>query len=105
MRDVDVVSRYSGNYITVVLPGMTSADATALAQRLRDQLVGLEFTFEDGAAVFPDIFIGVAALSERNHRDAAIVDAAFDALRAAQKEDAGGVYEHTPDTPVTRPVK
>lgn len=104
VREDDVVCRHSGNYITVVLPHMADNQAADLANRIREAIGALEFSFVEGETVKMFVSIGVAGLSEVNNRDAILVDAAFDALRAAQKGGASGVYTHTPDTPKTRPV-
>jgi len=64
LRTCDVVGRYGGEELTVLLEGLSPDDALRLADRLRTELASEEFAGQDGSPPFHATFsAGVAPLS------------------------------------------
>jgi diguanylate cyclase (GGDEF)-like protein len=90
LRTSDVVGRYGGEELTVLLEGLTPDAAARLADRLRGELESEEFAAQDGAPSFHATFsAGVAPLlpgmSWEDWRDAAD-RALYEAKRAGRNQ-------------------
>lgn len=60
LRDEDVVARWGGEEFLIVLPDSDGENAMAVAQKLRDAVVGLELVY-DGHPVYPTLSFGVVS--------------------------------------------
>jgi diguanylate cyclase (GGDEF)-like protein len=58
--EIDVVCRYGGEEFAIILPETSSADAAAVADRIRENIAEHDFTGKDGIGVSSTVSIGVA---------------------------------------------
>ncbi len=85
VRRVDYVARYGGEEFSVILPGLSAAGASSLAERLRLAVEGMEVPW-DGRSLRATISIGVAVFNQAGGGDRAarLVQAADERLYAAK---------------------
>lgn len=70
VREVDVVIRYGGEEILVILPNTTEQNAMEMADRLRRQVENTIMVPTDGREGFPDIYITISiGVSEYHFSD------------------------------------
>ena len=86
-RGVDVVARYGGEEVVVLVPDTPLEGARAVAERIREQVESSPFPIQGGAAtVRVTVSIGVAARQGGDERGADIVKRADTALYRAKGE-------------------
>ncbi|NJN74059.1 MAG: diguanylate cyclase [Limnothrix sp. RL_2_0] len=92
-RPTDLVARYGGEEIIVVLPDTQSADASMLAQRIQESVRALKILHKNSEiASYVTVSLGVASVSEPYHsqnreRLLAIADAALYEAKANGRDD------------------
>jgi len=85
LRDSDVLARFGGDEFVIVLPGTCSADAIAVANRLRHTVAQREYRTSGGVPVRTTISIGVASSPDDGLTADALFRAADAALYAAKQ--------------------
>ena len=93
LRTSDVVARYGGEELVVLLPETTCAEAEVVAEKLRAAMAGQLFALGGGEALRVTVSVGVAALERPGPLDALapddaereLVRLADDALYAAKR--------------------
>lgn len=83
VRDVDLVARYGGEELVVVLPETDAAGAGLLAERICDVVRSIPFD-ADGVQLTVTVSIGAAALPEHASTAADLLRAADEAMYAAK---------------------
>jgi diguanylate cyclase (GGDEF)-like protein len=69
VRTSDVAARYGGEEFVVVLPGIGTADAVRLAERIRAAVSGAPIPVQPGEAVTVTVSIGIASASPGQRDD------------------------------------
>lgn len=64
LRKVDIVSRWGGEEFLLLLPDTDLSHATAVAERLRGAVEGLNVTLPKGPVMHPSMTVGVASLAD-----------------------------------------
>lgn len=62
VREIDLVSRYGGEEVAIILPDTTGDQAQAIAERIRERVAGRRFDC-DGAALGVTVSIGVFSVA------------------------------------------
>lgn len=84
-RDYDILGRYGGEELMILLPETDLESARTILERLRRQIAAIELDSSDGEAVKLTISIGVAALQEGGS-GAELIDAADKLLYCAKEQ-------------------
>ncbi len=84
IRDFDLVGRYSGEEVALVLPDTDSKGAMVVAERLRKNVKKLPILLENGQEFYISITIGLAALNTETETLEDILVAADNALQSAK---------------------
>lgn len=92
VRAADTVGRYGGEEFMVVLPETDTQAAAALAEKLRQLIVGARFQLEGNGAVGVTVSIGVATGIGRTLRVEALVRDADAAMYSAKALGRNQVY-------------
>lgn len=66
VRDYDLLARYSGEELAMILPDTTLEGAQAVARRLRDAIASQNVVLPDGKHFLITVTIGIAALSRES---------------------------------------
>ncbi|QKJ66423.1 GGDEF domain-containing protein [Deefgea piscis] len=85
VRDFDLVGRYSGEEIALVLPDTDYKGAMVVAERLRSKVKQIPITLPNQAEFYISITIGLAALDMETETFEDILVAADSALQTAKK--------------------
>jgi two-component system cell cycle response regulator len=86
-RGIDVVARYGGEEVVVLVPDTPVEGARAVAERIREQVETVAFPIQGGqAAVRVTVSIGVAARQVGDERGADVLKRADRALYQAKEE-------------------
>lgn len=83
-RKGDVLGRYGGDELTVLLPETPIEDAMILAERIRRRISGQELRTDDGRTMRLTLSIGVATTSAEIDNSEKLVDAADHAMYLAK---------------------
>ncbi len=84
MRAGDIVCRYGGEEFVMVLPGADIAAATVLAERVRKEIAGFDFTHHGRQLGKITVSVGVASYQSAGRSCSAMMAAADQALYAAK---------------------
>lgn len=85
-REVDIVARYGGEEVVIILPGTEIAEARAVAERIRLRIEREPFAIERGAkAIAVTVSIGVAEREARDQGPADMLKRADTALYRAKE--------------------
>ena len=85
VRDFDLVGRYSGEEIALILPDTDFKGAMVVAERLRTQIKKQPIQLENNSGFYISITIGLAALSTESDTLEDILVAADTALKSAKQ--------------------
>lgn len=85
VRPTDLLARYGGEELGLLLPYTTAVEAVVVAERMRTRVASYEFVF-DGQRIPVTISLGVADLAEPMQRDEDLLRAADLALYAAKQQ-------------------
>ena len=104
LRASDIVARYGGEELVVLLPETTCAEAEVVAEKLREAIADQLFAIADGEALHITVSVGVAALERPGPLDALtpaeaereLVRLADDALYAAKRGGRNRVVTASP---------
>ncbi len=84
-RNIDIVSRYGGEEVAIILPGATIDDASKIAERIRERVEQTSFAIANGTQAIPvTVSIGVAIRQEADVSAADMLKRADDALYRAK---------------------
>lgn len=86
IRDYDLLARYSGEELVMLLPDTTAEGAEAVARRLRDAIAAEDVTLENGKHFLITVTIGIAAVSRETDTLDDLLLAADTALREAKTQ-------------------
>jgi len=89
LRSVDVIARYGGDELTVILPEMRLDQAMETAERLRGLVASTAFDLGDGQNIALTVSIGVAEFPRHGETMEALCNAADRAMYRA-KSGSGG---------------
>jgi diguanylate cyclase (GGDEF)-like protein len=96
LRDYDLIGRFGGEEFTILLPHTTHAEATFIAERLRDRVARQLITIDDGSkegfTFTVTISIGLATLAGARRDLNDLVAAADNALYQAKKAGRNRVH-------------
>jgi len=85
-RPYDVVARYGGEEISILLPGSGAQEARLQAERLRREIEAEPFDVgQDAPPLYVTVSIGVALLGTHAHEGSRLVDAADRAMYNAKR--------------------
>ncbi len=84
-RDVDTVARFGGEEFAVIMPEISGAAATPVAERLRGTVAATPFRLPDGREIGVTVSIGVACFPDCADSMQAVVDRADQALYTAKE--------------------
>ncbi len=84
-RAIDLVCRYGGEEITIILPGTNELGAMKIAERIRAAVAGRLFDITEGKAININVSIGVATYPQHVHTLEDFVKAADVALYSAKQ--------------------
>jgi diguanylate cyclase (GGDEF)-like protein len=84
LRGIDIPARYGGEELVVICPETDAEDARALAERIRTIVEGNRFVLPEGGETRLTVSLGVATLPLHADGEAALVEAADQALYAAK---------------------
>jgi diguanylate cyclase (GGDEF)-like protein/PAS domain S-box-containing protein len=84
MREIDIIGRYGGDEIAILLPNTTEQQAYQAAERLREGIQNL-YEHHQEISIPLTISLGVAQLNEGDQNSAVLQDRADQALLAAKK--------------------
>jgi len=94
IRDYDLLGRFSGEEVAIVLPDTNEIGAQIVCERLREKLDAHPVMLEDGNCFTVSVSIGVAVTgSEMDTLDDALL-AADEALHSAKKNGPGHTHLH-----------
>jgi diguanylate cyclase (GGDEF)-like protein len=92
-----LVARYGGEEFALLLPGLNTAQATALGEEVRKAVTDMLITHAKAPCGLVTISVGVASLvPEKNQSAADVVEAADHALYAAKRRGRNTVVAHLP---------
>jgi len=75
VRDIDIVARYGGEEVLVIMPNTTASHAAALAERLRQKIAAEEMATQDEETCHPAIKITVSiGVAGFNHGRTTAID-------------------------------
>ena len=88
LRDGDVVGRYGGDEIVVILPAVSAGQAAAVADRLVNSFRAEPLRFRNGAEHLQTLSVGIASTEQLQARSAVtdLLTAADDALYEAKRQ-------------------
>ena len=86
VRDYDLIGRYSGEEIVILLPDTDLEGAHIVARRLRDHIAEHDVTTANQAHFLLTVSIGISCLSHETHTLEDILLAADQALSAAKRQ-------------------
>lgn len=96
MRDIDLICRYGGEEITIILPETTLQQAKNTAERLRAKVMAHNFIIDAGESISITISIGVASVEPEQKGDVAtLVSEADTALYYAKEHGRNRVCTTT----------
>ncbi|GEM_PF-1077130 len=85
VRSIDMAARFAGDEFCIVLPETDLADAERIAERVRENVAGMEFQSDDGSVMGQVTFsIGVSSFSPSRQNPLAIIETADRALYKAK---------------------
>lgn len=90
-RKVDIVCRFDGAELALVLPDLGSSEAVTLAHRLAQRVAETPVTFGDGEEIQLTASFGVASAAESGTEEEGLVEGASFALYQALEAGAGKV--------------
>jgi len=85
LRDYDLLGRFGGEEFLVALPDADFAEASGIAERIR-QAIAVEPCFYEGSAMDVTVSVGVASVTPRDERFARILQRADKGLYLAKQE-------------------
>lgn len=85
IRKEDLAARYGGEEFALVLENSDKHGALLMAERIRNDIAALKFSFE-GRKVGVTISLGIAAFPEDGHEKAQIIELSDQALYKAKKQ-------------------
>ncbi|MBI3607229.1 MAG: sensor domain-containing diguanylate cyclase [Nitrospirae bacterium] len=95
IRTTDIVGRYGGDEILVLMPETTLEDALTVADRILRQVAALPLVV-DAQAIPLTVSLGVAAYPQHGHDKDALLNAADHALYQAKAQGRSRVHIFTP---------
>lgn len=106
-RDTDMVARYGGEEFVIILPGVDSRTASALAQRVVEAFRTTELVIESGEALQITVSAGLASLDEKNifKHCAALLHAADQAMYQAKAQGRNRLVVHGAESGRLKSVK
>lgn len=96
MRSTDVICRYGGEEISVILPETDIAAATLLGEDLRRRIEEKPFNMDNGQAITITVSIGIAAFPRHTEEMLLLVSHADTALYKAKNEGRNCVRVYEP---------
>lgn len=94
VRPVDVVCRYGGEEVAIILPETDAAGARTVAERIRGTVEDSVTTTPQGDTVHVTVSIGLAVFPRDGDTAASLIHAADQALYAAKQEGRNLVRSH-----------
>jgi diguanylate cyclase (GGDEF)-like protein len=94
VRPVDVVCRYGGEELAVILPETDEEGARTVAERIRGTVEDSVTTTPQGDTVHVTVSIGLAVFPRDGDTAASLIHAADQALYAAKQEGRNLVRSH-----------
>lgn len=88
-RDIDLVCRYGGEEIMIIMPGLLKEQAIQAAERLRSLTQNYKFTGHESVHI--TISIGITFFSEENKTEDSLVTNVDNALYLAKKSGRNSV--------------
>ncbi len=85
LRSTDLLSRWGGEELTVLLPGQSPEQGRTVAEKLRQEVAARPFSISDGQTIQVTISIGVAAFPDHGPDADELVAAADKTLYAAKQ--------------------
>jgi len=86
IRKEDLAARYGGEEFALVLENSDKKGALLMAERIRNDIAALKFSFEGRQKVGVTISLGIAAFPEDGHEKTQIIELADQALYKAKKQ-------------------
>jgi diguanylate cyclase (GGDEF)-like protein len=97
LQDAVLVARYGGEEFALLLPGLDTERATALAEKARAAVENLLIVHAEAPCGHVTVSVGIASLVPREGRPAAdLIEAADRALYAAKRHGRNRVLAHAP---------
>ncbi|MHB9134568.1 MAG: GGDEF domain-containing protein [Armatimonadota bacterium] len=95
IRVTDVIARYGGEEFVILLPETTLANASILAERLRQKIEALEIPLSNGPRIHVTISLGTAALPETSDTLEGLLSDADEAMNRAKDTGRNRVVDAT----------
>lgn len=89
IRDYDLLARYSGTQLVMLLPDTTLEGAQAVARRLRDAIAAHDVSLPDGTHFLITVTIGISAISRESDTLDHLLLAADSAVSSAKAQGQG----------------
>lgn len=96
LRDLDVFARFGGEEFIVMLPELSTEQASMVAERLRQQIADMQIILSGGETITITVSIGFAMLTPDDKQLDALIKKADLALYQAKDQGRNQVVEYQP---------